>query len=197
MMNIEKLFFTSDTHWHHKNIIKFANRGFYDLFYMNEALIDNWNKKIPKDGVVYHLGDFALTGNIEKITDIVKRLNGKIHLIFGNHDYQNRFNREIISSLFESTNDMLYLKINDKEIGGVQGLHLCHYPLLTWNNKVRGSWNLHGHIHSGPKSTGSERDLSKDLAQYDVGVDNNNFTPISYNEIKTILTKRYLGNGSK
>jgi len=59
-----KIFFTSDTHFSHSNIIKFCDRPFSDVNEMNTALINNWNKVVPEDGIVFHLGDFAWSGSI-------------------------------------------------------------------------------------------------------------------------------------
>jgi len=189
---IEKLFFTSDTHFYHKNIIHFVNRPFGDIEDMNETLIKWWNKTVPEDGIVFHLGDFAFTSSVPKIEDIVKRLNGEIHLIMGNHDYQNHFDREIIKKMFASVHDLYEIKVEDEEIGDTQYLMLCHYPLLTWNKKERGSWNLHGHIHSGPRSTAKERGLNVGM-QLDVGIDNSDYMPISYEDVKIKITQNALG----
>jgi len=189
---LDKLFFTSDTHFYHENIIRFVLRPFEGAEHMNEQLIQWWNRTVPEDGIVFHLGDFAFTSSVPKIQDIVSRLNGDIHLILGNHDYQNRFDREIIKNMFTSVHDLYEIRVEDEEIGEMQYLILCHYPLLTWNKKERGSWNLHGHIHSGPRSSASERDLRVGM-QYDVGVDNNAFIPITYKEVKIKITQNAIG----
>jgi len=161
---------------------------------MDETIILNWNNKVPHDAHIFILGDFMFTGNIELIRNTLSRLNGFKHLIMGNHDYQNKFDRLSVRELFASTHDYLYINVEDEEIGGNQGIFLCHYPMHVWNNSVRGSWQLFGHIHSGKLSTSSEQYITSKLspAQYDVGVDNNDFTPISYDEVKTIITKYYL-----
>ena len=52
--NPEKTFYTSDTHFCHANIIRLCNRPFKDVDYMNEKLIENWNKVVPEDGTVFH-----------------------------------------------------------------------------------------------------------------------------------------------
>jgi calcineurin-like phosphoesterase family protein len=61
----ENLFFTSDTHFFHEGIIRFCNRPFGSVEEMNETLIRNWNEKVPEDGTVFHLGDFAMGGSAE------------------------------------------------------------------------------------------------------------------------------------
>lgn len=77
-------FFTSDTHFGHANIIRLCNRPFEDVNEMNEKLIENWNKVVPENGTVFHLGDFAFGGSglWNKVLD---QLNGQIYLIMGNH----------------------------------------------------------------------------------------------------------------
>lgn len=83
-----KIFFTSDTHFCHKNIISYAGRPFFSTEEMDKALIENWNSVVPEDGIVFHLGDFCFGGNTQWKT-IRKKLNGKIYLILGNHDFKN------------------------------------------------------------------------------------------------------------
>ena len=79
------IFFTSDSHFCHSNIIKFCDRPFKDVEEMNEILIDNWNKTVGPNDIIYHLGDFCFAGSAEWHS-ILGRLNGRIHLILGNHD---------------------------------------------------------------------------------------------------------------
>ena len=74
-----KIFLTSDTHWGHERIIEFCNRPFKDVEEMNYKLIDNWNKKVPVDGLVFHLGDFAW-GGYPFWKKIREQLNGRIIL---------------------------------------------------------------------------------------------------------------------
>lgn len=65
------VFFTSDTHFNHTNIIRFCSRPFKDVEHMNETLIANWNRVVGPDNIVFHLGDFCLGGSAEW-TKIVK-----------------------------------------------------------------------------------------------------------------------------
>lgn len=76
----------ADTHFGHKNVIKYCNRPFADTDEMERELIERWNNVVAKDDIVYHLGDFSMTHNKDKITEIVSKLNGRIVLIMGNHD---------------------------------------------------------------------------------------------------------------
>lgn len=170
-------FFTSDTHFGHANIIKLCNRPFKDVEEMNEKLVENWNRVVPEDGTVFHLGDFAFGGsNVWK--SIIPRLNGHINLIIGNHDRKNL--RQGYMSYFDMVVPQLQIEIEDNSI------YLNHYPFLCYGGSYRGVWQLFGHVHSGPQADGLDISRLRVLlpTQYDVGVDNNNFTPISYREVK-------------
>jgi calcineurin-like phosphoesterase family protein len=186
------IYFTSDQHFGHENIIRFAERPFKDVVEMEKELIRRWNETVPNSAHVFILGDFSFIGRIEYIKDIVNELNGFKHLIFGNHDHQNGFTRDSVISLFDSAQDYLEIQVNDNEMETPQRIILSHYPMLTWNQKLNGSWQLFGHIHSGPNTIAAEAYLPLNMVQYDVGVDNNDYKPISYEEIKEIFTKRYL-----
>lgn len=183
-INIEdssKIFFTSDTHFNHKNIILYCQRPFETVEKMNEVLIANWNSKVPSDGIVFHCGDFALGGS-EAWHKIMPRLNGKIHLILGNHDLKNF--RQGYADSFASVQEQLTIDIGKKKI------ILTHFPLLcyhgTWGSEMN-VWNLMGHVHT-LKSNNSGKDFERLQylfpTQYDVGVDFNNYTPISFQEVK-------------
>ena len=185
----EKVFFTSDTHFNHHNIIKYCNRPFTRTALMNEELIKKWNSVVGKDDVIFHLGDFSM-GTVTSVLDILPRLNGKKYLIVGNHE------KDIMSNLaamdhFEGIYDMLEIFVSDKEISyGKQHIVLCHYPMLEWNASHRGSWQLFGHVHGGLSNKGI---IQHKPTQMDVGVDTNpKYTPYSYQEVKEIITKQCL-----
>ena len=56
----DRLFFTSDTHFNHTNILQYCNRPFKIVDQMNETIITNWNNVVEPDDIVFHLGDFCL-----------------------------------------------------------------------------------------------------------------------------------------
>ena len=68
------IFFSADHHFGHKNIIKHANRPFDTIHEMNKALVEAWNSVVPKNGVVYHLGDICW-GSPRPMRAILDRLN--------------------------------------------------------------------------------------------------------------------------
>ena len=87
--DIENWYFTSDPHYYHEDIIKYCHRPFDNIQHQHEVLINNWNNKVPVDGKVVMAGDFALTGNIKYVTDVLAQLNGNIYWILGNHVLKN------------------------------------------------------------------------------------------------------------
>ena len=182
--NAEHTFFTSDTHFNHANIIKFCNRPFKDVEQMNEVMITNWNNAISKDDTVFHLGDFCLGGAAEW-TKILDRLNGKIYLIMGNHDLKNI--RQGFISRFEHVAMQMRIEIGKKRI------YLCHYPFLCFEGSYKDDvWQLFGHVHTRRSNSGIDAGRLQYLypTQYDVGVDNNNFTPVSFGQVKRIINKQ-------
>jgi len=185
----DKLFFTSDTHFGHTNIIKFCDRPFENSIEMNQTLVKNWNEKIPKDAIVFHLGDFALGLNSRDTQHIINSLNGKKYLIIGNHE-KCALAKEYTISLWEDIFDIAEIFVKDDEITyGEQHLVMCHYPMNSWNGSHRGSWQLFGHVHGGLSNKGI---MNHNPAQMDVGVDTNNFYPYSYQDIKEQITKQML-----
>lgn len=186
---MNNIFFTSDTHFCHKNIINFCNRPFGSVEEMNEKLIENWNKVVTNRDIIYHLGDFCFGGSAEWHT-ILGRLNGRITLIKGNHDYKNL--RAGYDRLFENVTDKMLIKIGNRQI------YLNHEPFLcyggTYRNKQDLVYQFFGHIHSGPRCTsGKDYDRYSSMLfpfQYDVGVDNNEFIPVSFEEIDAIIQSK-------
>lgn len=193
LQNIEldkdNLFFTSDTHFFHKNIIKYCNRPFKNVYEMNEALIKNWNDKIPEDATVFHLGDVSLTAIPKVLNDLLHRLNGNKYLIIGNHE-KDALGKEYVREHWKGIYDIAEIYVEDEEITySKQHIIMCHYPILAWNASHRGSWQLFGHVHGSLSNKGI---IKHHPAQIDVGVDTNNYTPYSYQEVKEQITRQLL-----
>ena len=149
---------------------------------MNEMLVANWNSVVKPDDHVYHLGDFCF-GNVEKWNWCLEpgRLNGHIHLILGNHDPERVFRDGTLIERFDS--------IDYQKILIIEGwtVIMNHFPFLSFSNNLDHKViQLFGHIHSGPDGIGNVMTGGKELQwnQYDVGVDNNNYTPVSWAQIK-------------
>ena len=144
------------------------------------------------DGIVFHLGDVAF-GDPKRVNEILNRLNGKIYLVIGNHDW-----RRIISThadRFELMTQQINMKIGKRHI------ILNHYPMLAFSGAYRGldaTYQLFGHVHTSPYTDeGLDQARMKYLftSQYDVGVDNNNFTPVSWKEVDQIINNQMMSLG--
>ena len=179
----DRVFFTSDTHFYHSNIINFCGRPFKNVEVMNETLIANWNSVVGPDDIIFHLGDFCLGGSAEW-TNILNRLNGKIYLIVGNHDIKNL--RQGYYSRFEHIAMQMHIEV------GKQKIYLNHCPFLYYGGAYRDTWQLFGHVHTSKQNTGIDAPRLHMLfpTQYDVGVDNNNFTPVSFEQVKRIIERQ-------
>lgn len=82
----QNIFFTSDFHVGHSNVIKHDGRPFKDVNEMNQTLIDNWNSVVSDEDIVFYLGDFAYRCHPKTMKWFVSQLKGKIYFIMGNHD---------------------------------------------------------------------------------------------------------------
>ena len=186
--DLDKLFFTSDSHWLHDNIRHFCNRPFKSNDEQTEELIRRWNEVVPEDGIVFHGGDLCWTGNIDFIVRLNQKLNGTIYHILGNHCYQNKLDREVIKNIFRSYggDQMDVANIIVRNDNNTQ-LFVSHYPLMYWPS---GSIMLHGHVHSGPNSDKGSEKVPFHPKRYDIGVDNNDFYPISYVKLMEIIEKQ-------
>lgn len=174
---MSKIYFTSDHHFGHSNIIKFCNRPFANVEEMNETLIERWNIKIKPEDEVYYIGDFALTNDKKTTANILNRLNGTKYLIVGNHESSALKNKE----KFKWIKEYHELKVKDSDCkDGVQRIILFHYAMRVWKSDFRGSWHLYGHSHGNLPD-------KKDKLSFDIGVDCHNFYPLSYDEVKTIM----------
>lgn len=153
------IYFSSDSHHGHYNIIKYCNRPFTTVEEMDETIINNFNEVIMPNDTLYFLGDFSFGPQ----APFRERINcNHIHLIRGNHDRQVQYN------LFESVKDL-----NEYRGSGIS-IVLCHFAMRVWNKKHHGSWHLFGHSHG----TIEDFDLS-----FDCGVDTNNFMPYSLDDV--------------
>ena len=159
------VWFTADTHFGHKNIIKYCNRPFATVKEMDEHYIEQHNKLVQPSDYVYHLGDVSFGP-----PDAFNRLNGVKHLVKGNHDYARsdaKYDVEWIKDIYE-------LKVGDNAIV------LCHYPILEWHKKSKGSYHFYGHVHGR---------LAPTDKSIDVGVDLWNYRPVNLEEIFDKLGK--------
>lgn len=169
-------FITSDTHAYHKNITKGVSewesgtmRDFKDQYEMTSVMVDNINRMVGENDVIYHLGDWSF-GGFDKVKEFRDRIVCKnIHLVFGNHDAHIRKNRDDCQKLFSSVHSDLLVRLCGKTF------HMYHYPLSSWQDIGDGGINLYGHCHGNYKLNRGK--------QMDVGMDTNGLSPYHISEI--------------
>lgn len=200
------IFFTSDWHVGHANVIKFDERPFEDLMVMHRVLLNNYNASVGPEDICYFLGDMVMGGNegraeLKRMLDL---MNGTKVLVKGNHDFSN-------NTMYELGFDVV---MNSASLVIAQELvTLTHCPLRgikredtsgfpgheheNWHGETRlvhyslenaGQFHLHGHLHSRP---GLDKSAVKQGRQWDIGVPGNNYRPISIGQVESwiALTK--------
>jgi calcineurin-like phosphoesterase family protein len=150
--------------------MKLCDRPFANVKEMDEYIVDKWNKKVSDNDMVWILGDIVSPEHFDK--DLLNRLNGKIYLLLGNHDYPVR---ELIASETKielCAENALYSDDN---------IVMFHYPIMDWNGRDNGTIHLYGHVHSNKDN---HHPLLVHLENaYNVGCDVHNFEPVSLGEI--------------
>lgn len=195
-MNRRPTFFTSDWHIGHENVINFSNRPFKNKDDMANSLVRRFNSCVGECGITYFLGDFSM-GSFEETREVLSQLNGTKICVVGNHD---RGVNSLNLAGFDAVVHRIDLIIAKEKVS------LTHCPLrgITredmanmkgaregehWHGESRhvkfscedeGQFHLHGHIHS-PNNGRSKKTLGR---QYDVGVDANNYMPVSISTIE-------------
>ncbi len=195
-----KVYFTSDLHLGHANIIKYSSRPGLDeqqqrlleqgepfevdpgaVNRMDALLIDNINSIVGPRDRLWVLGDFCVGQRqpAQAASQYLNRLVCKdVHLVWGNHD------RRSIAGLFASTQDLVRIRVDGQKIV------LCHYAMAVWEGSHRGTWQLYGHSHANAESWLDEHMPGR--RSIDVGVDNANrllgqYRPWSFEEIRSFL----------
>jgi calcineurin-like phosphoesterase family protein len=170
------VYFISDFHLFHAKIItpEFDNRPFDNLDEMHEVLIQNWNDVVDKNDTVFYLGDLCFA-NWEQAVPLVKRLNGNIHFVMGNHD---RYQDIQKIGRFNTISDLVDLSITDNK-GKKYSFVLCHYPIYSWNKARYGSIMICGHCHHSL----DESEFFKSHKIFDVGCNGIDYRPMSYTDI--------------
>jgi len=170
---MSNLFIISDTHFWHRNILKFQpkERPFANIEEHDEVLVENWNVRVRPQDTVWHLGDVAM--HIKGL-DILRRLNGTKKLVMGNHDiypieaYQEHF-------------------VSVKACREWQGILFTHIPVHPTQLR-RWKGNVHGHTHSGTVKTPVKRDeglaMDDDPRYFPASVEHTGLAPVPIEEIK-------------
>ena len=186
VLDANKLYFCSDSHYFHFNIAKYCHRPFESRKEMDDALIANWNSVVPEDGIVVHCGDFMLPhkNGDKEYKKIWDKLNFKtLILCRGNHD------RIDCGTYVYDNKTVIVVDIAKINVEGIE-IMACHYPLLAYP----ADYQVFGHIHTLYDGTcyGIDGDVTKRLrkTQYDVGVDQNGYTPVSYWQLVDIFRNK-------
>lgn len=167
-----RTFFSADHHFGHRGILSprmQASRPFATVAEQDETLVACWNAVVRPDDVVWHLGDFAHRCTPEHALKVFRRLNGRKHLIRGNHD-------ELAEALpwDGPARDVAHLHVRDPGMGEARGVWLSHYAHRVWPRMHRGDLHLHGHSHGSLPGT---------EASLDVGVDCWDWMPVTLDRI--------------
>lgn len=177
------IYFTSDTHFCHNKPFLYEPRGFKSIEEHDETIVKNWNSIIKPEDEVYHLGDVMLIDN-KKGIEYLKSLNGKIHLILGNHCTDTRI------ELYKTCPNIVSIDYAKKIKIGKNYFWLCHYPTITANYDDDKPWakhliNIFGHTHQ------KEKFYNDNPYMYCVCLDAHDNYPVEINEIiADIKTKK-------
>lgn len=172
------IFYISDTHFGHKNILKYDNRPYFTVAEMDADLIKRWNNAVKPTDTVYHLGDFSWLKPAEE-SEILQQLNGTKILIRGNHDYK---------PTAEWSEVLPFAEIVDN------GRHviLSHFPIASYKNMTHGYYHLYGHVHNSFEDglfdayrRAWEKHYEKQMRSFNVGCMNPlmDYTPRTLDEI--------------
>lgn len=201
-----RVFFTSDLHFNHGNIIKYCHRPFMSkeeerllaehknfrvsedtVRRMDKELIEQINDTVTEDDILWHLGDFVFAKG-KKYFEMARYYRDQIrcktiNMVWGNHDH----NPKLAACGFNEVHNLVQINVNRQKIV------LCHYAMLTWENSGKGTWQLYGHSHMNLEPWADK--FMPGRKSMDVGVDNANrllgaMRPFSFEEIYDLLNDR-------
>jgi len=161
------LWFTSDLHWNHRNVLPYCNRPYGSVEEMNEAMLKIWNDTVKPDDTVWFLGDLDINGK-RSHRDLVKSLNGHKKLIVGNHDigFSHTHSGSRVLDKTQRQRDQL-LEYGWQEVHQIhtvtlkngRNVMLSHLPYLEDTSEFdlrykelrpidKGMTLIHGHLHA-------------------------------------------------
>lgn len=161
-----RLWFVSDYHLGHANIIKYDKRPFSGINEMFDVIVQNHNQLVGPSDNVYFLGDHSWSDMFVDLA--MRKMNGRFHITWGNHDKAAKKKKH----LFASYGDLMEVRHEDFSIV------CCHYPMRSWNKSHHGSWHLHGHCHNN---------LPRHGRSIDVCIAGHDYKPWSFEEVKQIM----------
>ena len=172
-------FFTSDIHFSDERIMKLCSRPFSSTQEMDEYIIEKWNRKVSKNDTVWVLGDIISLEHFNK--ELLNKLNGKIYLVLGNHDYPARDKIAGETKIKICSRNSIYQDGN---------IVMCHYPIMDWNGRDNGIIHLYGHVHN--KNITGMKEYFADKLAFNVCMDVNDFEPKTLEELIELEGKKEL-----
>lgn len=177
-----KKFFSSDKHFGHYNILRICNRPYKTLQEMESDYINKHNSMVTNNDDYYDLGDIGYRCSPSHVSGLIRKMNGRIHVILGNHDKSLRsaIRNHILDDLIDSGKLEIYGSIDPTVITSKilnidnQRVIISHYAYRTWPSAFRGTIHLYGHSHGN---------LSDYYKSFDVGVDSNDGYPWEWSQI--------------
>lgn len=179
------IWFTSDQHFGHTNIIRYSGRPFRDVQHMNEELVQRFNARVQPEDETWHLGDFALDEKM--VPKYLPRLNGKHRLIAGNHDACHPSHKKRIGACARYLSygfDFIFQGGGPFDFGIPGRVWVSHMPSSDAEDPRYPEYRpnpkdydvlLHGHVHERWKRRGNE---------INVGVDQWDYAPVSLDELR-------------
>lgn len=196
-----KIFFSSDQHYWHMNVIRYCSRPHASVEIMNEDMVLKWNTTVGPNDTVINLGDFSLA--FRAVETFPQRLMGNKILVPGNHDFCHSYhkksrtpeNREKWLQKYRDHGFTILSEQTTLDLPGLGVVNLCHHPYATeyelkegdkyakWRPVDDGKILLCGHVHEKWQT----RRSPKGTLMINVGVDQHGFKPVSLEQIIAIV----------
>lgn len=188
----DHLYFIGDPHIGHANIIDYCNRDSHSIEQMDMRFKDDWNHVVTEKDDIFVVGDFFFKMRNSDIKKYIEDLTyNRMYLVIGNHDERGVLQAKYLRDYFTEIEDRFEIRVNDDELSyDFQTIILDHYPMMSWNHMHRGAWHLYGHVHTTRQHPNPNA--------LEVGYDNDyiNGKPISYTDVKKLITKQNLNYGN-
>jgi calcineurin-like phosphoesterase family protein len=174
-MGFVRKFYIADTHLMHERLLEMQPRAFANIDEHDEHIIKCWNSVVRTEDIVYHLGDFSmqLGRQADKVRWYFSRLNGRKHLIIGNHDVDDDGNLHPTLAALNWEEEPQWMKFTND---GGRKVVLCHYGIREWQGSNKGAVHFYGHSHGKLPGVGLSRDVGCDMADI-------TFTPRTFAEL--------------
>lgn len=178
-MSFTKKFFTADLHLGHTNILSHCawTRPYDTVESMDSAIVERINERVSSDDILYIVGDFAVSGDVEYIRHLFHQIRGRKVLILGNHDLDRR--GRVRKNLRDLPWDRPPTHAQETTDEGCR-IYMHHYACRTWPAAHHGSYHLFGHSHGSLPPLGRSRDVGIDCPD-------SRFTPMTFREIQETL----------